>query len=216
MIGATEGAVDDCMRLGPRETAVGRGFTDPAHTARDLGMVGLMLAAIRRAVTAGPALPVGPRPLVLEPPGLEGRAHRAILCDERRLGDGRDLTWVGFFGVKRRDRDSTPLTVMDDELIMEFPAHPGILSYSSLELADGDWGNLILLDGDAAREQWRDGERHAYAARELAPRHYTDVRLHQGVLPGGVRAGREPILRRTKYYDYRAGATWRAERELPA
>ena len=82
-----------------------------------------------------------------------------------------------------------PLTAMDDELIGEFPAHPGVLSYSSLELDDGDWGNLILLDGDGARQRWREGERHAYAARELAPRHYTDVRLHQGVLPGGVGAG---------------------------
>ena len=104
---------------------------------------------------------------------------------------------------------------MDDELIGEFPTHPGVLSYSSLELDGGDWGNLILLDGDAARERWRDGERHAYAARELT-RHYTDVRLHRGVLPGGVGAGREPVLRRTRYYDYRAAVTWRAERELPA
>ena len=101
---------------------------------------------------------------------------------------------------------------MDDELIGEFVAHPGILSYSSLEFADGDWGNLILLDGDAAAEQWRDGERHAYAARELAPRHYRDVRLHRGVLPDGVRGTGQPILRRTKYYDYRDGVTWRAER----
>ena len=51
---------------------------------------------------------------------------------------------------------------------------------------------------------------------ELAPRHYTDVRLHQGVLPGGVGAGDEPILRRTRYYDYRAAVPWRAEREGPA
>jgi hypothetical protein len=216
MIGATEGAVDEFVRLDPLETAVGRGFTDPAHTIRDLAAVRLMLGAVRRAVTAPPGIPSGPRPLRLEPPGLEGRAHRAILCDERRLGDGRDLTWVGFFAAKRRDRDSAPLTVMDDELIGEFPAHPGVLSYSSLELADGDWGNLILLDGDAAREHWRVSARHAYAAGELAPRHYTDVRLHQGLLPGGVRGGVDPILRRTKYYDYRTGPVWRAERELPA
>jgi hypothetical protein len=215
MIDPTEGAVDDCARLGPRETVVGRGFTDPARTTGDLVAVGVMLAAMRRAVTAGAGLPVEPRPLVLAPPGLEGRAHRAIVCDERRLGDGRDLAWVGFFAAKRRDRDPSPLTVMDDALIEEFPAHPGVLSYSSLELVDGDWGNLILLDGDAAREHWRDGERHAYAARELAPHHYTNVRLHLGVLPGGVRGGSEPVLRRTKYYDYRAAVTWRAERELP-
>lgn len=216
MIDRTEGAVDECVRLGPRETATGRGFTDPVWTTQDLGGVGVMLAAIRAALTARPGLPGGPRPLVLALPGLEGRAHRAIVCDDGRLGDGRDLAWVGFFAMKRRDRDPAPLNTMDDELVGEFPVHPGVLSYSSLELADGNWGNLILLVGDQARERWRDGERHAYAARELAPYHYTDVRLHQGVLPGGVGAGRAPVLRRTKYYDYRAAVTWRAERELPA
>jgi hypothetical protein len=62
----------------------------------------------------------------------------------------------------------------------------------------------------------RTSERHAHAARELAPRHYTDVRLHLGVLSSGVRAGDAPILRTTKYYDYRDGVTWRGEREWPA
>jgi hypothetical protein len=214
MIGATEDVVDDCVHLALRETAVGRGFTDPAQTTRDLAAVGLMLENIRRQVSAA-ALPTGPRPLVLAGHETDGRAHRAIVCDARRLGDGRDLAWVGFFAVKRRDVDSAPLTVRDEELIQEFPDHPGILSYSSLELGDGDWGNLILLDGDEAREHWRVSERHAHAARELAPRHYTDVRLHQGILPGGVRARGEAILRRTKYYDYRDAVTWRAEREWP-
>ncbi len=215
MIGATEDAVDDCVRLARRETAAGRGFTDPAWTARDLGAVRLMLEEIRRRAAGAATLPAGPRPLVLERREAGGRVHRAIVCDERRLGDGRDLTWVGFFGVKRRDVDPAPLTIRDDELIREFPDHPGILSYSSLALADGDWANLILLDGDEAGEHWRVSERHAHAARELAPRHYTDVRLHQGILPGGVRARGEPILRRTKYYDYRDAVTWRAEREWP-
>jgi hypothetical protein len=187
MIHPREGTVDDYVPLALQETAMGRGFTDPASR----------------------------RPLVLERQESDGRLHRTIICDERRLGDGRDLGWVGFFGVKRRDIDSTPLTVRDDELVREFPAHSGILSYSSVELGGGDWGNLILLDGDEAREHWRTSPRHADAARVLAPRHYTDVRLHQGVLPGGLRAGRAPVLRRTKYYDYQGSETWRAEREWP-
>jgi hypothetical protein len=206
--------VDECIRLGPWESAPGRDFTNPVQASQDLKLVAVMLAALRRALAAGAVRAEGSPPLVLASPGLPGRAHRVIVCDARRLGDGRDLAWVGFFAAKRRDLDSTPLTTMDDELIGEFPAHPGVLSYSSLELDDGDWGNLILLEGDAARQRWREGERHAYAARELAPRHYTDVRLHQGVLPGGVGAGHEPILRRTRYYDYRADVTWRAQREL--
>ena len=108
MIDATEGAVDDCVRLAPRETVEGRGFTDPAWTNRDLVAVQLMLAEIRRQVARAATLAASPRPLVFEGREADGRAHRAIVCDEPRLGDGRDLTWVGFFGVKRRDRDSTP------------------------------------------------------------------------------------------------------------
>jgi hypothetical protein len=215
MIEPAEGVVDDCVRLAPRETVAGRAFTDPVQATRDLAALRVMLAEVRRRVARAATLPASPRPLVLEGREADGRAHRAVLCDEGRLGDGRDLTWVGFFGVKRRDVDPAPLTVRDEELVREFPAHPGVLSYSSLELPDGDWGNLILLDGDDARERWRVSERHADATRVLAPRHYTDVRLHQGVLPGGVRAGRALALSRTRYYDYRDGVTWRAERAWP-
>ncbi len=215
MIGATEEWVEDWARLGPRETAAGHEFTDPDRTTPDLRSVAVMLGEIRRRVASAASLPREPRPLVLERLEADGRAHRAVLCDERRLADGRDLVWVGFFAAKRRDRDHAPLTLRDDELVREFPAHPGVLSYSSLELADGDWANLILLEGDEAREHWRTSPRHADAVRELAPRHYTVVRLHLGIVPGGVLAAREPLLYRTKYYDFRGGATWRAEREWP-
>ena len=204
--------MDTAERLAPHETAEGRGFTDPARTADDLAAVRVMLATVRR-LTAGPG---GARPFVLEAREADGRAHRTIVCNGARLQDGEDVAWVGFFGVKRPDVDATPLHARDDELIREFPAHPGILSYSSLEVGGGDWGNLILLAGDGAREHWRTSERHAHAVRELAPRHYTDVRLHVGALAGGVRAGAEPILRLTRYFDYRDAVTWRAERQWPA
>ena len=205
--------MDDCARLGPRETAVGRAFTDPGESAPDLAAAARMLAEIRHQVRHGEPVPARTRPLVAERREAGGQLHRAILFDPRRLGDGRDLVWVGFFGVKRREVDSAPLTAMDEELIQELPAHPNILSYSSLELDDGDWGNLILLDGDEAREHWRNGARHAYATRELAPRQYRYVRLHQGTVPGGACAGRAPVLGRTKYFDYQDGTIWRAERE---
>jgi len=207
--------VEDCARLGPQETAAGRGFTDPGEIVPDLAAAARMLAEIQHQVRHGEPVPARTRPRVVERREASGRLHRAILFDPRRLGDGRDLVWVGFFGVKRREVDSAPLTAMDDELVQELPAHPDILSYSSLELDDVDWGNLILLDGDEAREHWRDGARHAYATRELAPRQYLYVRLHQGVLPGGACTGLTPVLRRTKYFDYRDGIIWRAEREWP-
>ena len=187
MIGATEGAVDDCVRLALRETAAGRRFTDPARVTRDLALVELMLDSLRRQM---PPAVLSAGPLVLAGHETDGRAHRAIVCDTRRLGDGRDLAWVGFFAVKRRDVDPAPLAVRDDELIQEFPGHPGILSYSSLELGDGDWGNLILLDGDEAREHWRVSERHA--ARGPGSR---APPLHRRAAPPGHAAGGRPRRR---------------------
>jgi hypothetical protein len=212
MIGVRRPSVETGVRLAPHETADGRGFTDPARTVHDLAAVRVMLATVRR-LTDGLA---GARPFVLELREADGREHRTIVCNGARLQESRDVAWVGFFAAKRRDVDAAPLHARDDELIREFPSHPGILSYSSLEVGGGDWGNLILLAGDEAREHWRTSERHAHAVRELAPRHYTDVRLHVGSLAGGVRVGREPILRLTKYYDYRDAVTWRAEREWRA
>jgi len=207
--------VEDWITLPPGITAEGRPFTDPAHTEQDLAAIELMLAGLRRATAAGGAVGPAGRSTTLALAGLaEARAHRAVLCDPRRLRGGQDLAWVGFFAEKRRDRDPAPLTAADDALIAELPRHPGILSYSSLELASGDWGNLILLADEAAREHWRTSARHAHAVRELAPAHYAVVRLHRGVLPGGLAGGRRPELRQTRYYDYRAEPVWRAERTL--
>jgi len=66
MIDATERVVDDCVRLGPRETAAGRPFTDPAQTNLDLLAIRVMLAEIRRQVARAATLPWSLRPLVHE------------------------------------------------------------------------------------------------------------------------------------------------------
>ena len=205
--------MEEWVRLTPSETAAGRPFTDPARTDGDLVAVRAMTARLRRLLGGSP--PPRPRPLVQEAPEPDGRQHRVILCDDRTLRAAVEPSWVGFFAAKRPEVDPAPLTLTDDELIQEFPAHPGILSYSSLELADGNWGNLIVLYPPEAREHWRTSEKHAHAARELAPRHYRVVRLHHGLFPGGLLSGREPVLVRTKYYDYQGREPWRAERELP-
>jgi hypothetical protein len=138
--------------------------------------------------------------------------HRAVIAQEGPLQAAGDLAWVGFFATRRVGMDHAPLTAVDDELIGEFPRHPAIVSYSSLELADGNWGNLIVVDPPGGREHWRTSEKHAWAARELAPRQYTVIRFHHGVFPGGLGSGREPIVVRTKYYDFQGPRYWRAER----
>jgi hypothetical protein len=205
--------VDDVVRLGAHEVAPGRPFTDPARGADDLAVIRTMAAALRGLL--GGSLAPAPRPLVCAPPTTGGRQHRAIVCDDARLRVARDLAFVGFFATKRPDADAAALTAADDELVREFPQHPGILAYSSVELADGsNWGNMIVLDPPEARDHWRTSPRHAWAAGELAPRHYTVVRLHHGVFPGGLLAGRDPVLTRTRYLDFQGPARWEAERLL--
>ena len=208
-----DGVTDDYVRLGPTEIAGGRPFTDPARTEEDLAAMRRMLAGLRWVLSQG--VPEAPRPLLCSAPEASGRQHRVVLAHDPPLRTGHEPGVVGFFALKRTDRDCSPLTTADDELILEFPRHPGILSYSSLEFADGNWGNLILLHPPEAKEEWRTSERHAYAVRELAPRYYAVVRLHNARLPGGLGSGRDLLLVRTKYYDFQGPQPWRAERDLP-
>jgi hypothetical protein len=209
-----DGVTDDVVSLAPREVAPDHPFTDPAHTDEDVAILREMLDGVRWALSRD--APAAPRPFILVAPEPHRRQHRVVLAHEARLRDADELGVVGFFARKRTDRDCSPLTAVDDELILEFPRHPGILSYSSLELADGNWGNLILFHPPEAKDDWRRSERHAYAASELAPRYYTVVRLHNARLPGGLWSGRDVVLVRTKYYDFQGPAPWRAEREIPS
>lgn len=206
--------MDDLVRLSLSETVGDRPFTDLDHNAEDPVAIHGMMARLRLLLSRPSALPGKPRPLVVNASEPNGRQHRVIICSDERLRAAHDLAFVGFFAQKRRDRDCSPLTVTDDELVLEFPHHPGILSYSSLELADSDWANLIIVDPPEAKDHWRTSERHAFAVREVAPRYYTVVRLHNGLVPGGLVSGRDAILVRTKYYDFQGSIPWRAEREL--
>ena len=205
--------MEEYVRLSAAERVPARPFTDPERSREDLTALRVMVAILREHLAASP-LPESPRPLVRETREADGRPHRAIICRDAPLRARADLEFVGFFARRRPGLDFSPLTRADDELILEFPAHPGILSYSSLELPDGNWGNLIVLDRPEARDRWREGARHAYAAQELAPRYYSVVRLHHGRLPGGLLSGRDPVLTRTKYYDFGGPMPWRADRDL--
>jgi hypothetical protein len=204
--------MEEPVILAPAEEPPDRPFARLARTAADLGHLQEMARTLRRVLTA--PVPAGARPLVLDaaPPG--GRAHRIVLCDEGRLRTASAPALVGFFAEKRLGVDHAPLTETDDLLIGEFPAYPGILSYSSLELPDGNWGNLIVLDPPETREHWRTSARHAWAAEVLAPRHYTVVRLHHGRFPGGVLGPAGPVLTRTRYFDFQGPVPWRAERSV--
>ncbi len=206
--------MDDYIVLIQTESVPGRAFTDPEQNVADVTALRHMLARLRHRLSQPEGVPANPRPLVLNVPESDGRGHRIVLANPERLQAASVLALVGFFGQKRPGADPSPLDVLDRELIDEFPRHPGVLSYSSLEGEGGNWGNLVVLDSPGAGEHWKTSAKHAYAARELAPGHYTTIRLHNGLLATGLMSDHDLILLRTKYYDFQGESPWRAVREF--
>ena len=141
------------------------------------------------------------------------RSHRLVILSRQQLLNASALTVVGFFGHKRSAADPSLLQDVDTDLLQEFLHHAYVLSYSSLELPDGNWANLVLMLDAGGIEHWRASQKHAYAARELAPHFYQTIRLHNGTLPGGLAASKLVLLS-TKYYDYRDESWWHAIREF--
>jgi len=113
---------------------------------------------------------------------------------------------VGFFGEKKKlsSELSHALAQIDEKLVEVYFKVPDALSYYSLELEEGNWGNLVLMSGDeSVKETWRIGDYHRVATGELSPQIYNTIRLHNGYLPAGMNSSFQ--FQRTKLYDYREG-----------
>lgn len=184
----------------------GRPFTHPDRTLEDLAVLSALARQLDQHLAGGPPSAI----TRLTAP--DGRALRLVVRAGAAARTGTALAAVGFFGQRRPDADPAPLDSVDDVLVQEFLQQPLMLAYCSQELPTGQWGNLVLMAGEAASQAWRESERHRHAAADLAPGYYASVRIHNLALPDGLAAGRRLVLLRTKYYDY-AGETWRGLRE---
>lgn len=206
----------DVKSLAPEEAVKRRPFTSPDLYSYDYAILSYLLEDLRGLFASTVVEP----PLEVHQPiewSVHGRKRRIVVCDLTALRSARrEMCVVGFFGERHLDRDATPLEEANADLVLEFRNYPGILSYSSMELADGNWANLVLHDRPEAREQWRAGQRHADAATRLSPLFYRTVRIHNGVLPRGVAGGARILIQRTKYWDFRGARTWQAVRDLQA
>jgi len=143
-----------------------------------------------------------------------GLTRRLLICDVVRLRAHPGPCVVGFFAERRTDMDIWPLEEANSEIIGEFSKYPGILSYGSVELPRGHWANLVLHDDPVDTQFWRRSELHARAVETLSPRHYFNVRIHNGKLTSGLFDRPEIVIERTKYFDYSGPTEWRAERAL--
>jgi len=209
------------VAIGPDEVVDGRPCTDTGLYAADRGLLAYMLQDVRalaRLWADGSTDVVAYEPIIWWVHGLK---RRLVPCDLDRLVDGCDLEVVGFFGSRRPASegglgpDADPIDDLDARLTAEFRRYPGIASYSTIEMDDGFWANLVLHSVPSDAEDWRGSDVHRGAVR-MSPTLYRDVRIHNGRLPGGVRSMGEVVLSGTKYWDYGpvpdAEPTWTAVR----
>jgi hypothetical protein len=132
------------------------------------------------------------------------RIHRIVVYNRQEILLKSNLVFVGF--VSRIQEHVSPAIIqelhrVDKLLITELANHTGLLSYSSLELHKDHWYNLVLLSDYAAKTYFKDNSTHRYAAHQLATHFYAWIRLHNGVMPGGL-VYNQLILQRTKYYTF--------------
>ncbi len=207
---------NDYIRLSWSDIVPDRPFTNPDQNAEDLVHLQYMAGRLRQLLSQPEVIPAQPRPYVFFLDEVGGRRHRVALARPEELLICPEIAVVGFCGNKRPETDRAPLDAVDVELLDEFMQHSHLLSYSSLEVADGNYRNLVLFSHPQGIGHWAISVKHAYAAQVLSPRYYRHIRLHNGMLPSGLMSGSELILTRTKYYDYQDQTRWWAVRELQA
>lgn len=141
----------------------------------------------------------GPQLYIL--PERHQRTHRILLYQQQELLTSASLFFVGF--VSRRQKNVESLVVNDiqqaDEAMLTELAGSGILSYSSLELRNGDWCNLVIMRDASAKTHLKNSQVHIHAAHNLAHRYYEWIRLHNGIMREGLDYTEMSVLR-TKYY----------------
>jgi hypothetical protein len=144
------------------------------------------------------------------------RIHRIAIYNPEELLLNHELALVGFISGKMRPlRPSiaADLRITDRKLVAELANSPGLLSYSSLELHDGNWCNLVLINDPKVKIHLKNTETHRYASHELAPNCYEWIRLHNGIMPSGL-ASNEMLLQKTTYYQFQEAHQRPVIREL--
>ena len=143
-------------------------------------------------------------PIVYSLQERRGRTHRIAIYQPWELLIKTPLSFVGFLSRKQRQLPLSLLKAIervDKQMVEELADTPGILSYTSLELAHGEWCNLVVLDDAKTKASITSRKIHKNAAYNLAPAYYEWIRLHHGILPEGL-DHMEMHLQKTKYYTF--------------
>lgn len=185
--------------------------TDVSLYTPDLDLLAYMLQDLRSWIRSND---VGRVDLVAHEPKLwdvHGLRRRTVVCEPGLIREVGRVCVVGFFAARRDLIDYPSLDELELGLLLEFRNFPGILSYSSVELANDFWANLVVHSVPDDTEAWRTSSAHARAVA-VSPDLYSSIRIHNGHLDGGVSGNRAVAIDRTKYWDYDCDPVWQATR----
>ena len=198
--------------IGVDERLAERPFTDPEHSQEDLVMMRRMARQLVDTYDDPVLCDFVPGKNVLCQSDPSGRHFRIYYIQPDLLFSLNEITVVGFFGQKRLGADIGPLIKADKLFEHEFKNHPGLLSLSTVRLADGDFGNLVLFTDPEAKDAWNYSDLHYQLVSEISPPYYKSVRLNNAVLPEGLSSPENLQLIGVKYLDYNTDPPWRAVR----
>ena len=193
-----------------------------SHMLRKAKLDGILLGYIARRLqlTLGqlevPGVARRGLPLVCHLQERRGRKHRIAFYHPEALLAQTPLAFVGFLSARQKLLRPSILNAIkrtDRRLVMELADVPGILSYSSLELRNGDWCNLVVLTDASVKRHITGSQTHQHAAYLLAHAYYAWIRLHSGVMPEGL-DHMEMHLLKTRYYTFHPGQMKPSIREL--
>ena len=181
----------------------------------DLALLNYLLQDLRALVRRAAAGAIELAPFERITWQVHGLARRTVVCEPEALLRPDDVRVVGFFGHRRSTPQARLVDATELDVIAEFRNYPGILSYSSIELIDDQWANLVVHAEATDPQAWRHCPVHIQAAEELAPTVYHSVRIHNGAIGGGPIGSETVVIECTKYFDYDTEPMWHAIRHLP-
>ena len=207
------------VQLGPHEFRKTHPCSDPALYEADQQLLAYMLQDLRALMRRMHAGEITIAPYETRTWSVHDLERRMVICNPSGLAEQRDVCIVGFFGERRGNPETQGrINRLERALLTQFRDYPGVLSYSSIELVDDYWANLVVHTDDGDRDAWSGGKVHREAAEDASPDHYRSVRIHHGQLRDGVCSSNMIKLVRTKYWDYGEVSTgapeWTAVREL--
>jgi hypothetical protein len=198
--------------LAAHERLRARPFTDPERTVADAAVMDRMLQRLRREARSWPSSPASAEVLKRTRAGCR---HWLVVPSAPALAGAHDVTVVGFFGDLRPGMDHSAIYQLEADVVARLGRYApvGLLGYYDAEIAPALHGNLVLFATREVPPEWHRDRVHA-AAVALAPRHYSVVRLHRGMIGGALLGRGHVVIQQTRYFDFGQQPAWHGLRRF--